>query len=72
MALADLETDLRSIQRKPATFAMWLANASENEATLVLSYLEDVTVPADPLVRKLRGHGIPITAETVRAHRESR
>lgn len=72
MALADLEADLRSITRKPATFAIWLETADPQEAELVLTYLRDTDVPADPLVRKLRANGIPITSETVRAHRESR
>lgn len=72
MALADLEADLRTIPRRPATFATWLNAANPEEAALVRSYLEDVNVPVEPLVRKLRAHDIPITSETVRAYRDAR
>lgn len=72
MAFADLEADLRSITRKPATFAAWLETADREEARVVLAYLSDAEIPTAPLMRKLRSHGIPITAETVRAHRVDR
>lgn len=69
VALADLEADLRSIPKKQRTFAAWLETADANEAELVISYLRDPEVPLDPLMKRLRSHGIPMTVETVRSYR---
>lgn len=70
MPITELEADLRSITKKPATFAAWLNTANEDDVNVVLSFVRDADVPADPLTRRLRAHGIPITQETIKSYRE--
>lgn len=72
MALDHLRAELEQARRaKPRTFSGWLETADPEEAELVLEYIKDPSVAADPLMRKLRKNGIPITADTIVAYRKA-
>jgi hypothetical protein len=67
-----LSTDLAALRdAKPRTFDQWLETAEEDDKTIVLEAINDVTLPANALAVTLAKNGIPVTRPTIVKIRES-